>query len=154
MYDYREVAPADLDLICRHRRDMFLASGRNPALVARMAAPFRDWLAPKLVAGLYAGWIAEAAGSPVGGLGFMEIDWPPHPLHPSEARRGYILNVYVEPEHRGRGVAGELMRLATAEGRRRGLATMVLHATAMGRPMYEKLGWAQTAEMSLQLDDG
>jgi hypothetical protein len=28
---------------------------------------------------------------------------------------------------------------------------MVLHATAMGRPMYEKLGWSQTAEMSLSL---
>jgi hypothetical protein len=43
------------------------------------------------------------------------------------------------------------MRLAGDEGRRRGLELMVLHATAMGRPMYEKLGWTQTAEMSLSL---
>jgi hypothetical protein len=28
---------------------------------------------------------------------------------------------------------------------------MVLHATAMGRPMYEKLGWGPTSEMSLSL---
>lgn len=151
MYDYRPVVPADLDLVCRHRRDMFLASGRSPDLVATMDAPFRAWLAPKLATGLYGGWIAEAAGAPVGGLGFMEIDWPPHPLHPLQDRRGYILNVFVEPAHRGRGVAGALMRRATEEGRRRGLELMILHATAMGRPMYEKLGWAQTAEMSLSL---
>lgn len=151
MCAYREVRPADLDLVCRHRREMFLASGRSAEVVAPMDAPFRAWLEPKLASGLYGGWIAEAAGAPVGGLGFMEIDWPPHPLHPTQARRGYILNVYVEPEHRGRGVAGELMRLATEEGRRRGLELMVLHATAMGRPMYEKLGWAQTAEMSRAL---
>jgi GNAT superfamily N-acetyltransferase len=151
MYAYREVAASDLDLICRHRRDMFLASGRDPARVAAIDAPFRAWLEPKLAAGLYGGWIAEAAGAPVGGLGLMEIDWPPHPLHPTQSRRGYILNVFVEPEHRGRGVARELMRLASEEGRRRGLEMMVLHATAMGRPMYEKLGWSQTAEMSLSL---
>jgi GNAT superfamily N-acetyltransferase len=116
-----------------------------------MDEPFRAWLQSKLAAGLYGGWIAETAGAPVGGLGLMEIDWPPHPLHPTQDRRGYILNVFVEPEHRGRGVAGELMRLAREEGRRRGLEMMVLHATAMGRPMYEKLGWTQTAEMSLSL---
>jgi GNAT superfamily N-acetyltransferase len=151
MYAYREVAASDLDLICRHRRDMFLASGRAAERVAEMDAPFRAWLQSKLAAGLYGGWIAETAGAPVGGLGLMEIDWPPHPLHPTQDRRGYILNVFVEPEHRGRGVAGELMRLAREEGRRRGLEMMVLHATAMGRPMYEKLGWTQTAEMSLSL---
>lgn len=151
MYDYRPVRPSDLELVCRHRRDMFLASGRDPALMTLMDEPFRAWLEPKLAAGLYGGWIAEASGAPVGGLGFMEIDWPPHPLHPQQDRRGYILNVYVEPEHRGCGVAGALMRLATDEGRRRGLELMILHATAMGRPMYEKLGWGQTAEMSLSL---
>jgi GNAT superfamily N-acetyltransferase len=151
MHTYRPVGLADLELVCRHRRDMFLASGRALEVVAPMDGPFRAWLAPKLASGAYFGWIAEAAGSAVGGLGMMEIDWPPHPLHPTQARRGYILNVYVEPEHRGRGVAGALMRLAAEEGRRRGLELMVLHATAMGRPMYDKLGWAQTAEMSLEL---
>jgi GNAT superfamily N-acetyltransferase len=151
MYDYRKVTAADLDLVCRHRRDMFLASGRSADLVLPMDGPFRAWLAPKLTSGAYFGWIAEAAGAPAGGLGMMEIDWPPHPSHPTQGRRGYILNVYVEPGHRGRGVAGALMRLAGDEGRRRGLELMVLHATAMGRPMYEKLGWTQTAEMSLSL---
>ena len=68
-----------------------------------------------------------------------------------QAARGYLLNAYVEPGHRGRGVARELMAMATAEARRRGLAYMVLHATAMGRPMYEKLGWAPTSEMAIRL---
>jgi GNAT superfamily N-acetyltransferase len=151
MYVYREVRPADVDLVCRHRHDMFMASGRSADLVAPMDGPFRAWLEPKLASGAYFGWIAEVAGAAVGGVGMMEIDWPPHPSHPTQERRGYILNVYVQPAHRGRGVAGALMRLATEEGRRRGLELMVLHATAMGRPMYEKLGWTRTAEMSLSL---
>ena len=43
------------------------------------------------------------------------------------------------------------MALAMEEGRRRGLQHMILHATAMGRPMYERLGWKQTSEMSISL---
>ena len=49
---------------------------------------------------------------------------------------------------------GQLMELATAEGRRRGLAFMILHATEMGRPLYERLGWSATREMAISLRDG
>ena len=150
-YDFRPVTPADIELVCRHRHEMFKASGRSDEVLAPMTDAFGAWLEPKLASGAYFGWIAEADAAPVAGLGMMEIDWPPHPSHPGEGRRGYILNVFVEPEHRGRGLARSLMDLAIAEGRRRGLSYMILHATQMGRPMYEKLGWAQTAEMSITL---
>jgi hypothetical protein len=43
------------------------------------------------------------------------------------------------------------MAPAKLEGERRGLAYLVLHATEMGRPMYEKLGWQHSAEMGLHL---
>ena len=151
MTDYRPVSPADLDLVARHRHEMFKASGRSDAALAPMTAAFRDWLEPRLADGSYFGWIAMEAGAPIAGLGMMVIDWPPHPSHPTQAARGYILNVFVEPDRRGQGIARALMDLAMAEGRKRGLQYMILHATAQGRPMYEKLGWAQTSEMSISL---
>jgi GNAT superfamily N-acetyltransferase len=149
--DYRPVTPADLDLVCRHRHEMFKASGRTDEALAPMSTAFRDWLAPRLAGGDYFGWIAMDADAAIGGLGMMVIDWPPHPSHPTQAARGYILNVFVEPDRRGQGIARSLMDLAMAEGRTRGLQYMILHATAQGRPMYEQLGWAQTAEMSISL---
>lgn len=151
MTDYRPVIPADLDLVCRHRHEMFKASGRTDEALAPMSAAFRGWLEPRLASGDYFGWIAAEGGAPIAGLGMMVIDWPPHPSHPMQAARGYILNVFVEPERRGQGIARALMDLAMTEARRRGLQYMILHATAQGRPMYEKLGWAQTAEMSIAL---
>lgn len=151
MYDYRPATTGDLDLICRQRRDMFLDAGRPAGVLDEMARPFREWLAPRLRSGDYFGWIAQQAGEAVGGLGMQVVDWAPGPNHPTQDRRGYILNVFVEPAHRGRGVAAALMQLATDEGRRRGLDFLTLNATDKGRPLYAKLGWSQGNEMRLSL---
>ena len=150
----RPVRPDDLDLICRHREAMFRESnapGRSDDMLRTMTASFRTWLAPRLQDGSYFGTIVEADGKPVAGIGLMLIDWPPHPSHPSEEKRGYVLNVYVEPAHRGRGLAKMLMLEGEAELARRGASFAILHATRMGRPLYEKIGWVQTSEMSKSL---
>jgi GNAT superfamily N-acetyltransferase len=151
MMNLRNVSAADLDLVCRHREEMFRESGRPETELAAMSAPFRSWLAPRLDDGRYFGFIAEWDRLPVAGVGLMEIDWPPHPFHPTIDRRGYVLNVFVEPAYRGRGVASLLMEASDREFERRGLTFLVLHATDAGRPVYERVGWAQTSEMSKSL---
>ena len=45
------------------------------------------------------------------------------------------------PEARGRGLAGRLLALALAEARERGMKTSTLQASAMGAPVYERLGF-------------
>ncbi len=141
----------DLDLICRHRVAMFREAGRDAATLDRMSPPFRAWLAPRLADGRYFGFALCDGGEPVAGIGLMLIDWPPHPAHPEQDRRGYVLNLYVEPSHRRRGLARELMRLADAEFGRRGVRYAVLHATEQGQPLYAGLGWRGTTEMAKPL---
>jgi ribosomal protein S18 acetylase RimI-like enzyme len=151
MVTTRPVRLSDLDLICRHREDMFRASnapGRSDESLRAMTASFRVWIEPRLGDGSYFGYIVEEDGAAVAGIGLMIIDWPPHPLHPNEDRRGYVLNVFVEPSHRKRGLAKMLTGLGEAEIARRGVSFAILHATRMGRPLYEQAGWTQTAEMS------
>jgi ribosomal protein S18 acetylase RimI-like enzyme len=148
---YRPVSSGDLDLICRHRHEMFKASGRTDAIVQPSTDAFRPWLRPRLDDGSYFGWIACLDEIEVAGLGMMVIDWPPHPSHPLQPRRGYILNVFVEPRGRGRGLAHALMDMAMAESKRRNLEYLILHATAMAMPMYEKFGWRRTSEMAMTL---
>ena len=152
MLVFRNVGPDDLELVCRHRHEMFKASGRTDEVLAPMTDHFREWVRPRLENGDYFGWIAMDAETAIGGLGMMIIEWPPHPSHPLQSQRGYILNVFVEPEHRGKGTAKALMDLALNAARERGVSFMILHATQMGRPLYEQLGWRQTSEMSITLD--
>jgi ribosomal protein S18 acetylase RimI-like enzyme len=151
MVTTRPASLSDLDLICRHREEMFRASnapGRSDESLRAMTASFRVWIELRLRDGSYFGYIAEENGAAVAGIGLMIIDWPPHPLHPNEDKRGYVLNLFVEPSHRKRGLAKMLMDLGEAEIARRGVSFAILHATRMGRPLYEKTGWTQTAEMS------
>ena len=79
MRNIRPVSPSDLELICRHRHEMFREAGRTEADLAPMAEPFRRWLAKRLEDGAYFGFVAENAGRAIGAVGLMAIDWPPHP---------------------------------------------------------------------------
>lgn len=144
----RLVDESDIDVIGSHRERVFLEAGRAPALVEQMRAPFRAWLQRQLEWGLYIGWFAERDGRVAGGVGVMEIDWPPHTHHPGQARRGYVLNVFVEHEFRGRGCATVLMLAAEAEMRQRGIEYATLHSTDSGRPLYDAMGWSATNEMA------
>ncbi len=141
----------DLDLVECHRAEMFREMGCPEADLAAIRADFRVWLEPRLRDGSYFGWVIEQDQCPAAGLGMMVLDWPPHPYHPVDSRRAYILNVFVEPEHRGKGLAKALMVLARGEAKKRGITFMVLHASPQGRPLYEKLGWKPTSEMSFSI---
>ncbi len=65
---------------------------------------------------------------------------PPNPRFP-EGRRGYVLGVYTEPAHRGKGCATMLMQRLLEEAKRMKLNLVSLSASEMGRPIYEKLGF-------------
>ncbi|MFG5863499.1 GNAT family N-acetyltransferase [Metapseudomonas sp. CR1201] len=144
----RRLAPDDLQMICVHRQAMFLETGGDPSDLQVMTEYFRPWLRQRLADGRYYGFALLDDGQPVAAIGLMNIEWPPHPSHPCQDMRGYVLNVYVEPAYRRRGLASALMKLAEAEFAQRGVSFAVLHATQAGRPVYEALGWAATAEMS------
>jgi len=148
LFVLRPVRHEDLDLICRHREEMFRGSGRPEAVLQAMRVPFRQWLARELEQGRYLGFIAESQGAKIGGVGMLVLGWPPHPSHPDQAQRGYILNLFVEPEHRGHGLGAVLMSAAEADLVERGVGYAFLHATEQGRPLYAGTGWLTTSEMA------
>ncbi len=55
---------------------------------------------------------------------------------------GYILNIYVRPEFRGRGAATGIMQALMSEAKGRGVKRIGLHASRAGANVYRKLGFA------------
>lgn len=144
----RPLGPDDTEMIGLHRQTMFLEAGGDPEQLSVMAEHFRPWLEERVNDGRYYGFALCDADQVVAAIGLMSIDWPPHPSHPTMDQRGYVLNVFVEPTHRRRGLASTLMELAEAEFARRGITFAVLHATQAGKPVYEQMGWMGTSEMA------
>ena len=82
-------------------------------------------------------FVAEWNGQPVGTIcvtRFETIAW--------------ISMVLVDAAHRGQGIGTHLMRHALAWLDRSGIATVRLDATALGRPVYEKLGFVGEYELA------
>ena len=133
--------------VVAQREAMFREAGRHEAgAISRMSAAFAPWLAPRLADGRYFGWLAERQGAVVAGLGMMWLDWPPHPLH-AEPGRGYLLNLWVDPAHRRRGLARQLVERSIAHARENGVAAIVLHPTAQAEALYTALGFRVSNEM-------
>ena len=55
--------------------------------------------------------------------------------------KAYIMNMYTRPEYRRRGIAYRTLDILVEDARTRGISSISLEATAMGRPLYEKYGF-------------
>ena len=150
----RQATVADTRLIVTHRRRMFEDMGTDEAILGAQEAAFTGWLRDRLENGRYRGWLAvDAAGAVIAGVGLWLLDWPPGPMGITPFR-GYILNVYTEPDYRRRGLARRLVMEAIAWCHDNGIDAISLHASDEGRPIYEALGFVQTNEMRLMKPAG
>jgi ribosomal protein S18 acetylase RimI-like enzyme len=148
MLETRTVTAADAKLITHHRRRMFVDAGRaDNQVLDSMARNFEPWVAKAITNGNYCGWLMTDGDRVVAGAGLMLLDWAPHPLDPHSTQRGYLLNVYVEPEYRRKKLASHLIEFALAEARRRKIRVVALHSTEAGRLLYESNGFRRTNEM-------
>jgi GNAT superfamily N-acetyltransferase len=146
----RSATIEDAALIAQQRRRMFVDAGQpDDARMQSMERAFLPWVKSRLQDGTYLGWLATEGDRVIGGAGLWLKDFPPHFLQ-IEAVRGYLLNFYVEPKSRGRGLARTLLRTALAEARRLDIEIITLHASKFGRRLYEQHGFTPTNEMMLR----
>jgi len=150
-YKIRIARPDETGIIVHHRSAMFIEMGVDPMLVKDSEPLTYEWVKSRIESGIYTGFfVVTADDMPVAGAGLSWLDWIPGPGVP-QMRRGYILNVYTEPEHRHHGLANLLVQRCIDFCCENGVGTISLHASDMGRPIYEKLGFSTTNEMRIRL---
>ena len=62
-------------------------------------------------------------------------------FHNPTGHCAYIMNMYVRPAYRRRGIATAMLDVLVADARRQGVGRIGLEATDMGRPLYERYGF-------------
>ena len=68
------------------------------------------------------------------------MDKPAFVTTPS-GKSGTLLSVVTLPEHRKRGIAGKLVKMALEKAKQLGADFVELQATADGAPLYKKIGF-------------
>jgi GNAT superfamily N-acetyltransferase len=139
----RRAVPADAASLAALRVALARGEGRVEGLLAddylaRCEAFFRHALAD----GCVRSWLALDRALVVGAAS-LEL----HPTFPrprgGRSLDGRVRSVYVVPSHRRRGIARALMREVLAEARRESVDRLRLGSSAMGRALYESLGFAE-----------
>lgn len=102
----------------------------------------------------YTGFVAEVEDRVVGSTSCqLFAGLYPNILEDQYKKSGYIWGVYVEPSYRGRGIAKKLMLEAVNYLKSLGCTRVVLHASPSGRPVYSRLGFLDSNEMTLDLSE-
>ena len=130
--EYTIATPDMLDLLVSTRIEVLRAANRldDSADMSRVAAQSR--------ADRFAG---------AGGVSYYRV-MPT--FHNPSGRCAYIMNMYVRPDYRRRGIATAILDLLVTDARERGAGRIALEATEAGRPLYEKYGFVPAlSEMAL-----
>lgn len=88
-------------------------------------------------------WLAEEDGRIVGSSGLVFSHRPPT-FGNMSTLHAYIHNMYVVPEKRRQGVASMLLQETIDYIKTTPAKRVLLHATDMGRPVYEKFGFKKS----------
>lgn len=150
----RHATGRDLEVLVRHRRLMWEAIGDHTQEELDAAdREYRNWARRRLKTGKLVGFLAEAPDGRIlaGGCVWLRENQP----RPGWNDRviPYLLSMYTESGHRGRGLATRIVQEAIRWSRSQGYARLVLHASDEGRGVYEKLGFMRTWEMRYRLSE-
>ena len=149
-YTIRRATLADIPHLLHHRRAMFLEIGNSEEEIAPTIEAARLYLDWALADGSCRAWVAVHRASVIGGGFIVFAHWPAVPGS-GKPCRPWILNVYVEPAFRRRGIARALMETMIQHCREENFPFVSLHASDLGRPLYEQMGFVPTNEMRLDL---
>lgn len=147
----REATLDDIPALLHHRRGMYEDMGyKDEASLVAMIDTSRRYLREAMTNGTLHAWVAGVDSRVIGGGLIIVSPWLSHP-YDRQCRQATVLNMYVDPEFRRRGIARRLMQTMIDWCRREGFVNVSLHASKFGRPLYQSLGFEPTTEMRLKL---
>lgn len=105
-----------------------------------------DYYRRHMADGTHTVWVASCDGSDAGVGAVCYSEELPSPDNPT-GRCAYLMNIYVRPQWRRRGIAREIVNHLVEEARSRGCGKIFLETTGMARPLYRSCGFTDMENM-------
>ena len=105
-----------------------------------------DYYRRHVEAGTHMAFIAEKDGTEAGCGSICFTEELPSPDNPS-GMCGYLMNIYVRDKYREHGIGHEIVKHLLEEAKNKGCGKIYLETTAIGRSLYESLGFHDLPDM-------
>lgn len=136
---YRPATVNDIESIIKYRLLLLteLSGVQSEEDTAKLVSELQTYFTSAVANNTYISWIAFIDNE-IAGIGGMTIwDKPGNFKHPV-GKVGYILNMYTETQHRGKGIGTGIMKKLLITAKEIGVTKLELHATADGEAIYAK----------------
>ena len=144
MIQYRLASIDDIEILVK-MRICFLreANNINVAEEKDLRESNKEYFINSFSSGSFVAWVAIKNDEIIATSGISFFELPPNRKCPN-GKVADINNMFTYPEFRNQGIASTLFDLSVKKARERGCSKIILTATDMGRPLYEKYGFIVT----------
>lgn len=141
-YDYKRASADDMDELVRTRIEVLRAANKlsNEIDMSQVRQESYAYYKRAIASEEHIGYLVYDGERFVGagGVSFYQV-MPTY--HNPSGKKAYIMNMYTVPEYRRQGIAFRMLDVLVEEVRKKGISSVALEATEMGRPLYEKYGF-------------
>lgn len=141
--NYRVATKQDIPVMCRIRKQQLIDEGiaPNTDIDEELSRFFEE----KVTDGSLVEWLLEENGKVIATAAILFIEFPPTFTNATGVK-GYITNMYTSPDYRGKGIATGMLHKLMDEAKHRSVHNILLHASILGRPVYEQFGFVGTGD--------
>ncbi len=141
----RKATRADGKWILHHRIGMFTDMKSPPDYIQETAELTKQYLKGDWTQG-YRYFLVEENGEVIAGCGISQFRIPPQ-VSQITGVYAYLSNMFVEHEHRRKGVGKALLNHVIEVCRTDGIGLLFLHASDDGMPLYESEGFSSSKRL-------
>ena len=149
--DYRKATTDDLDILTKTRIEVLRAANclDDNTNMSRVEKETRAYYENALANGSHTAYLVFDGDVFIGAGGISYYTVMPT-FHNPTGRKAYIMNMYTRPDHRRKGIATKTLDLLIQDAKKRGVTSISLEATDLGRKLYERYGFvSMSSEMEL-----
>ena len=149
--EFRKATIDDLDILTKTRIEVLRAANclDDNIDMSRVERESRVYYENALTNDLHTAYLVFDGDDFIGAGGISYYTVMPT-FHNPTGRKAYIMNMYTKPDHRRMGIATKTLDLLIQDAKKRGIKSISLEATDMGRKLYERYGFiSMSSEMEL-----
>lgn len=141
---YKRATPEDIDILTDTRIKVLRAANQLTDAIdmCEVKKQSYDYYKNALRDGTHIAYLVfdENRFVGAGGVSFFRV-MPTY--HNPSGMKAYIMNMYTHSDYRRKGIAYKTLDMLIRETKSKGITSISLEATEMGRPLYEKYGFVQ-----------